>query len=142
MTTAPTNDVANDAANDAANSAPNAPNAGTATPTMADTIEAKVRKGLAPSHLEVINESSNHNVPKGSESHFKLVIVSEKFEGQRTLHRHRMVYSILEQELAGSVHALALHTYTAEQWREVDDAPDSPNCHGGMKVEAEIANKV
>ena len=134
MTTAQMNDQANPAAS--------APDADTVAPTMADTIEAKVRQGLAPSHLEVINESGNHNVPKGSESHFKLVIVSAKFEGQRTLHRHRMVYSILEKELAGSVHALALHTYTDEQWREVDDAPDSPNCHGGMKVEAEIANKV
>ncbi|MFT5445514.1 MAG: BolA protein [Gammaproteobacteria bacterium] len=124
------------------NSAASAPDAGTVAPTMAATIEAKIREGLAPSHLEVSNESGNHNVPKGSESHFKLVIVSEKFEGQRTLHRHRMVYAILERELAGSVHALALHTYTDEQWREIDDAPDSPNCHGGMKVEAEIANKV
>ena len=127
--------------NDPVNSAANVPNADETATTMAATIEAKVREGLTPSHLEVINESGNHNVPKGSESHFKLVIVSEKFEGQRTLHRHRMVYAILERELAGSVHALALHTYTDEQWREVDDAPDSPNCHGGMKVEAELANK-
>ena len=138
MTTAEMNDQVNDQANPAAS----APDTGAVAPTMADTVEAKVRKGLTPSHLEVINESGNHNVPKGSESHFKLVIVSEKFEGQRTLHRHRMVYSILEQELAGSIHALALHTYTDEQWREIDDAPDSPNCHGGMKVEADTANKV
>jgi BolA protein len=133
MTTAQTDDQVNDQASPMANAAD--------TSSMANTIEAKVRQALAPSHLEVINESGNHNVPKGSESHFKLVIVSEKFEGQRTLHRHRMVYGVLEQELAGSVHALALHTYTAKQWREVGDAPDSPNCHGGMKVEAEVANK-
>ena len=102
---------------------------------MARTIEEKITAALAPSYLEVINESANHNVPKGSESHFKLIVVSPQFEGQRTLHRHRMVYAILQRELAGSVHALALHTYTDEQWREVENAPDSPSCRGGMKVE-------
>ena len=105
--------------------------------TMASIIEGKVTAALSPSYLEVINESDNHNVPKGSESHFKLIVVSAQFEGQRTLHRHRMVYATLEQELAGSVHALALHTYTDEQWAEVEQAPDSPSCRGGMKVEAE-----
>jgi BolA protein len=107
--------------------------------SMANTIEQKVTAALLPSYLEVINESSNHNVPKGSESHFKLIVVSAQFAGQRTLHRHRMVYAILEQELAGSVHALALHTYTGEQWREVENAPDSPSCRGGMNAEAHDA---
>jgi BolA protein len=112
------------------------------TATMASTIEAKISAALTPSYLEVINESANHNVPKGSETHFKLIVVSAQFDGQRTLHCHRMVYAILEQELAGSVHALALHTYTEEQWREVDQAPDSPSCRGGMKAEAQSANEV
>ncbi len=133
MTTAQTDAQVDDQANSMAN----VPD----TPTMASTIEMKVRQGLAPSHLEVINESGNHNVPKGSESHFKLVIVSEKFTEKRTLHRHRIDYAILARELAGSVHALALHTYTGDEWRAVGDAPDSPNCHGGMKVEAKVANK-
>jgi len=108
--------------------------------TIASNIEEKITAGLAPSYLEVINESGNHNVPDGSESHFKLIIVSPKFEDQRTLHRHRMVYAILEQELAGSVHALALHTYTDEQWHEVENAPDSPSCRGGAKVAVQHAS--
>ena len=45
-------------------------------------IETKIRTALAPSHLEVINESHKHSVPPGSESHFKLVIVSPTFEGK------------------------------------------------------------
>jgi BolA protein len=109
--------------------------------TMAGIIEEKISAGLAPSYLEVINESANHNVPAGSESHFKLIIVSPQFEGRRTLHCHRMVYAMLEQELAGSVHALALHTYTDEQWREVENAPDSPNCRGGTKAAAQPASQ-
>ena len=110
--------------------------------TMASIIERKVTAALSPSYLEVINESANHNVPKGSESHFKLIVVSAQFNDQRNLHRHRMVYSALEQELAGSVHALALHTYTQEQWREVENAPDSPSCRGGMHTEAQQTNEV
>lgn len=44
-------------------------------------IERKLRDELEPSHLEVINESGMHNAPAGAESHFKVVVVSEKFEG-------------------------------------------------------------
>lgn len=116
--------------------------AGAATsvaPTMARTIEDKITAALAPGHLQVLDESGNHNVPKGSEKHFKLVIVSSQFEGLRTLHRHRMVYAILERELATSVHALALHTYTDDEWREVGNAPDSPKCSGGTRAKARKA---
>ena len=81
-------------------------------------------------HLEVVNESGNHNVPDGSESHFKVVLVSERFDGMRLVARHRLVNQTLAGELAGPVHALALHTYTAEEWRaRYQDAPMSPPCH-------------
>nr|CAD7444044.1 unnamed protein product [Timema bartmani] len=43
-------------------------------------IRQKLTSCLSPVHLEVINESYMHNAPKGSESHFKVVVVSEKFE--------------------------------------------------------------
>jgi BolA protein len=108
---------------------------------IAIAIENKLKAQFAPSYLQVINESGNHNVPKGSESHFKLVIVSSHFEGHRTLHRHRMVYGVLEQELAGPVHALALHIYTDAEWGEIEAAPDSPNCHGGSKADAQTAEQ-
>lgn len=107
--------------------------------TTAQTIESKLQAGLAPAHLEVINESGNHNVPKGSESHFKVVVVSPAFEGRPVLHRHRMVYALLAEELAGAVHALALHTYTQAQWQALAEAPASPACRGGMHGEAGAA---
>ena len=107
--------------------------------SIAETIESKLHEGLSPSHLEVINESDNHNVPPGSESHFKVVVAADAFEGHRTLHRHRMVYGLLGEELAGPVHALALHTYTTEQWRETGTAPDSPDCRGGARAEKKAA---
>ena len=49
--------------------------------TIQQRIETKLKETLAPSHLEVINESHMHNVPKGSETHFKVVVVSGRFDG-------------------------------------------------------------
>ena len=110
--------------------------------SIAQSIQSKLESGLRPSHLEIINESGNHNVPKGSESHFKVVVVAPAFEGKPMLHRHRMVYALLAEELAGSVHALALHTYTEPQWLERAAAPDSPACRGGKRGEAAVEAEV
>jgi BolA protein len=97
-------------------------------------IEAKLTAALHPSHLEVINESSNHNVPPGSESHFKVVIVSQAFDGKMLVARHRMINEILADELQHKIHALALHTYTPTEWDEISgQAPVSPPCLGGGK---------
>ena len=84
--------------------------------------------------LQVTNESYMHSVPAGSESHFKVVIVSEQFAGNRLVKRHQAIYGLLAAELKGPVHALALHTYTAQEWADKQRvAPDSPNCLGGSK---------
>lgn len=100
--------------------------------TIAQLIEQKLADAIALAHLEVINESAGHNVPAGSESHFKVVLVAEDFAGVRLLARHRRVNEILATELAGSVHALAIHTYTPAEWQtRFGAAPMSPPCHGG-----------
>ena len=94
--------------------------------TQAD-IENKLTTELAPVHLEVINESSNHNVPPGSESHFKLVVVSEAFAGKNLLARHRLINEVLADELANKIHALTMHTYTESEWQESQSSvPNSP----------------
>lgn len=88
---------------------------------------------LDPLHLEVVNESGNHNVPEGSESHFKVTIVATQFEGQRLIARHRMVNDLLAHELEGPVHALAIHAYTSQDWeKRFGKTPMSPPCMGGM----------
>lgn len=95
-------------------------------------IVNKLSRDLDPSTLDVTNESFMHSVPEGSESHFKLVVVSEKFESKRLVQRHQMIYALLRDELAGPVHALAIHTYTSKEWHlKEHGAPDSPKCHGG-----------
>ncbi len=103
-------------------------------------IETKLAEALNPDHLEVINESGNHNVPEGSESHFKVVVVTDNFDDRRLIERHRMINALLADELAGPVHALALHTYTLEDWaKRFGDAPMSPPCLGGAANDAENA---
>ncbi|MHA7848115.1 transcriptional regulator BolA [Serratia sp. D1N4] len=100
-----------------------------------EQIETKLRAAFEPAHLDVVNESHSHNVPAGSESHFKVVIVSDRFVGERFLTRHRSIYAVLAQELAGGVHALALHTYTLKEWEELQDTVlASPPCRGAGTV--------
>ena len=96
------------------------------------TITEKINEKLSPIHLEVVNESYMHNVPADAQTHFKVTIVSEAFEQKRLIQRHRMVNELLSAELAGPVHALALHTYTLSDWTKKQGAsPSSPNCVGG-----------
>lgn len=103
--------------------------------SIASTIETKLLSAFSPLHLDVINESNNHNVPPGSESHFKVIIVSNHFEEERLIKRHRAVNSVLAEELAEKIHALALHTYTEKEWHDyyAENTPLSPNCLGGEK---------
>ncbi|GAB6259808.1 transcriptional regulator BolA [Photobacterium sp. R1] len=98
-----------------------------------ERIEQKLQQSLSPTHLEVVNESYMHNVPAGAESHFKVVVVCHEFEGQRLIGRHRMINTILADELANHIHALAIHTYTPDEWQTQQAAPDSPACLGGSK---------
>jgi BolA protein len=102
--------------------------------TVQAIIEKKLADSYQPLHLEVINESSNHNVPEGSESHFKVVVVSPAFTDKNLLARHRMINATLAEELKSVIHALAIHTYTEDEWRETSGgAPMSPPCLGGGK---------
>jgi BolA protein len=104
--------------------------------SVQDQISQKLMAALRPSHLEVENESHMHSVPANSETHFKLVVVSPEFDGKRSVSRHQLIYKVLADELAGSVHALAIHTYTEPEWAQRNTmAPESPQCMGGSKAE-------
>lgn len=102
---------------------------------MHKTIRDKLTDAFAPLHLEVTNESHMHDVPPGSESHFKIVLVSDHFEGKSLIKRHRLVNALLADELAGELHAVALHTMTPTEWFDRGgESPDSPECRGGGKA--------
>ena len=97
------------------------------------TIEKKLADEFDADYLQVENESHMHNVAPGSESHFKVTIVSDFFRNQMLIKRHRMVNKTLERELQ-QIHALALHTMTPEEWQaRGGTVADSPRCRGGGK---------
>lgn len=98
-------------------------------------IEENLTQALQPMHLEVQDESHMHNVPEGAESHFKVLAVSEAFDGETLIKRHRRVNALMRDELAGGLHALAIHAWTPQEWFDKGGgaAPASPECLGGGK---------
>ena len=100
--------------------------------SMQETIQTKLTAALEPDVLDIINETHMHNVPPDSESHFKVVAVSKAFEGKMLIARHRMINEALSEELAGSIHALSLHTMTPDEYfKKAGKVADSPDCLGG-----------
>lgn len=101
--------------------------------TKQANVEAKLREKLEPQHLEVINESHMHSVAPGSETHFKVVVVSSRFEGMSPVKRHQLVYGALSDEMSkkpaqGGIHALAITSRTPNEWAESPEANVSPLC--------------
>ena len=98
-------------------------------------VSNSIRKKLnsfAPTYLEVQNESHLHNVPPNSETHFKIILVSEEFNGKSRIARHQEVNKALAEELSGPIHALSIQAFTRYEWQKRGGyvAP-SPNCRGG-----------
>ena len=89
---------------------------------VANRIRDKLTTALAPTRLELEDDSASHAGHAGhdgrGESHFNLVVVSEAFEGLSRVERQRRVYGILAEELADRVHALSLRTLTPAEDRD------------------------
>lgn len=83
--------------------------------TTSDTITKKLNEAFVPDSLDVVDESHLHEGHAGhrpgGETHFRVHIVSNAFQGKTRIDRHRMINALLAPELAGSVHALALKVY-------------------------------
>ncbi|XP_026225951.1 bolA-like protein 1 [Anabas testudineus] len=105
-------------------------------------IRTKLTNMLKPDHLEVHNESHMHAVPAGSESHFRVLVVSSQFEGLPLIQRHRLVNETLKEELSSCVHALAIQAKTPEQWRSNPSLAKSPPCMGGSKGDHTVEEKL
>jgi BolA-like protein 1 len=100
-----------------------------------ERIERALADAFGPEQLVVENESHTHSVPKGSETHFKVLVVSEAFAGQGLVARQRRVNELLRGEFAEGLHALSLRLLTPEQWRAgAGEGFVSPACRGGSKA--------
>lgn len=97
-------------------------------------VREKLSSILAPSYLQITNESPRHGLSADAEKHFSVVVVSETFAGVSRVDRHRHVNTILADELRDHVHALSLQTFTPAEWRERGETTfGSPDCMGGGK---------
>ena len=83
---------------------------------VADSLHAKLVAALAPTHLDIVDDSARHAGHAGAgaagESHFNIAIVSGAFEGLNRVQRQRLVYAAVAEELAGPVHALSVKANT------------------------------
>lgn len=91
--------------------------------SVAEKLEAKLKKAFSPTYLNVKDESHLHaghaGAPEGGESHFRVTLVSQVFEGKNRVARHRAVNQALAEELSGPVHALAINAATPGEWDKI-----------------------
>ncbi len=98
-----------------------------------ERIAERLNLVFSPIFIEVLDESHHHSA--GKETHFNVVLVSEKFIGQRVVLRHRQVFAELNSELAGGMHALSLKLLTPEEAEANGLSNPQPACLGGSKAE-------
>lgn len=103
--------------------------------SMADSIRGKLERAFHPVHFALENESHLHGAGLPGETHFKLVLVSPKFEGLSRVDRQREVAALLDDERARGLHALTMRVMTPAEWDRVKDSfeMESPACRGGSK---------
>jgi len=112
-------------------------------PTIIHEIESILQKAFNPSHLEVINETPNHNVSQDHVSHLKVIMVSEHFSDLSLVQRHRAIMGSLASYFEQDLHALALKAYTSDEWaKKTKGNLDSPPCRGGAKLEHPGTNPI
>ncbi|MEM9622194.1 MAG: BolA/IbaG family iron-sulfur metabolism protein [Pseudomonadota bacterium] len=98
----------------------------------AENLENQLADALELEHLEIIDESGNHNVPAGAQSHFKVIAVAQAFAEVTRIQRHRLINAAVQEEFAQGMHALAIHAYSPAEWQDrFGEAPMSPPCRGG-----------
>ena len=99
-----------------------------------ERLSQHLQQVFQPQHIDILDESHMHAGP-AAETHFKLTLVSNAFNGLSRVRRHQLVYAETADEMASGLHALALHLYTANEWQALLDnqqsVPGSPNCRGG-----------
>ena len=92
-----------------------------------DIIKETLIKDFNPSVLKIVNESYMHNVPQDSETHFKLLIVSDFFMNISQVKRHQIIYKSLE-EIMKQIHALSINSFDETEYSKNPIILDSPNC--------------
>ncbi|MEN9232017.1 MAG: BolA family protein [Thermostichus sp. DG02_5_bins_236] len=94
-----------------------------------EQLRLRLINQLQALHVQVEDESHRHaghrRDPLGAGGHYRVEIVSPLFVGKTTLQQHRLVYEALAEQMGSSIHALALQTYSPEQWTGSGSLPSS-----------------
>lgn len=98
-------------------------------------LSDKLNQELNPAYFYLEDESGQHSVPEGAESHFKLIVASDSFLGLSKVERHQKIYSLLSDEFKKGLHALSIRAYTLPEWEKEKNQLNfvSPECLGGSK---------
>lgn len=100
---------------------------------VAQAMQQTLEESLVMEWVHFENESGGHAGP-ATDSHFKLVAVTEAFADLSRVKRHQLIYRLLGDYLKSGVHALSLHLFTPAEWQAVDgEVPSSPDCAGAAK---------
>ena len=96
------------------------------TTTRQEKIYNKLKNSFNPIYLEVVNESYKHSVPKDYETHFKIIIVSDKFIQKSQIKIHQEIYKELKSEMGekseNKLHALSIVSKTPEEWEKINQS--------------------
>jgi BolA protein len=84
-------------------------------------------------YISVCDESNQHHVPQGAQTHFKVTLVSPEFDNMTRINRHKKINGLLMAEFEQGLHALSLHLFSPTEWAKGNGSPDSPKCKGGFK---------
>jgi BolA protein len=96
-------------------------------------IEELLKQELVPIYLNVEDESANHHVPEGAQTHFKITAVSIQFIDLTLIKRHRLLNNLLSKEFELGLHALSMHLFTPEEWEKKNKTVmQSPACKDGF----------
>ncbi|HLR17838.1 MAG TPA: BolA/IbaG family iron-sulfur metabolism protein [Alcanivoracaceae bacterium] len=98
--------------------------------SVAETIEQRIRQNFEVFYFDLLNESHQHSGP-ATESHFKLTLVADEFNGLMLVKRHQKIYQLVQDLLDGPVHAFSMHLFTREEWeKRGGEVAPSPQCRG------------
>jgi stress-induced morphogen len=98
-----------------------------------NSIIQALEEGLRPTKISLIDDSAKHAGHAGMrgkaavESHFKLSVVSDKFQGLSRVQRHQLVYGLLDTQFKSGLHALNIQAFTPteESTKEAERKPSS-----------------
>lgn len=99
----------------------------------ADTRFSRIESALQaikPLFLEIKDESDRHAGRAGTESHFRIRMVADVFEGVGRPERHRKIHSLLKRELDAGLHAVTLQLMTESEAAKLGLNLESPKCAG------------